>query len=204
MGSLARRMLVASDAERRRLERMLHDGAQQRLVAISTTLALARRRLDAGEEGALELLEQTGEETMRCLEDLRDLAREIYPAVLSERGLASAINDLARRSGAPVEVTAAPDERLPEAVEIAAYFVVADSLSHVDQESGASVASEVRDGELVVSVSGAALGHDELERLGDRVGALGGRLEAATGSDGAPFVRAVIPLDVPAGGGDPL
>src|SRR5919201_6560315 len=91
MGTLARRVQVTSDADRKRLERALHDGAQQRLVAATTTLGLALRRLEAGEEGAAELVEEASEEARRCIEELRDLARDIYPAVLAERGLASAL-----------------------------------------------------------------------------------------------------------------
>src|SRR5437764_4304499 len=128
MGSLARRVLVTSDAERKRLERALHDGVQQRLVAATTTLGLAVKRLEAGEEGAVELAGEASAELARCLEDLRDLAREIYPAVLAERGLESALNDMARRAPVPVEVTAAPTQRLPEAVEIAAYRVADEAL----------------------------------------------------------------------------
>src|ERR1041384_5214694 len=98
MGSLARRLLVSSDADRKRLERSLHDGAQQRVVAASTTLGLALRRFEGGEQGAAGLVEEALQELQRCADDLRDLARDIYPAVLAERGLGSALNDLARRS----------------------------------------------------------------------------------------------------------
>src|SRR4051794_30736455 len=119
MGSLARRVQVTSDAERKRLERTLHDGAQQRLGAATTTLGLALRRLEAGEEGAAELVREASNELSRCVEDLRDLAREIYPVVLAERGLASALNDLAARAPAPVELVEMPEGRAPEAVEVA-------------------------------------------------------------------------------------
>src|ERR671935_373776 len=130
MGTLARRVLVTSDAERKRLERALHDGAQQRLVAATTTLALALRRLEAGEEGAAALVEEASAELGRCVEDLRDLARDIYPAVLAERGLASALNDLARRAAGVVDLEVS-EERFPEAVELALYLVVDEVLRSV-------------------------------------------------------------------------
>lgn len=184
MGNLARQVLANADAERRALERTLHDGAQQRFVAVTTTLALARRRLDTGEDGALELLDQATEEAQRCLEDLRDLARDIYPTVLAERGLASALNDLARRAGAPVEVSRVPEVRLPEQVELAAYLVAADALRHVDGEARLSVT--VEDGALVLEIEGATLKAAELE---NRVGALGGSLDVT-----AAAVRAALPV----------
>jgi signal transduction histidine kinase len=211
MESLARRMLVTADAERRRLERTLHDGAQQRLVAVSTTLALARRRLEAGDEGALELVELASEEAKLCIEDLRDLARTIYPAVLSERGLASALRDLARRSPVPVEVQEAPDDRLPEPVAITACRVVSEALESLTEEAGASQASvrvTLENGQLMLEVRHDGRARADLEagsRLGavaDRVGALGGRLELSSPSGGGTLVRATIPAEPPADGAE--
>ncbi len=188
MGNLARQVQANADDERRRLERTLHDGAQQRFVAVTTTLALARRRLDAGEDGALDLLDQATEEAQRCLEDLRDLARDIYPAVLAERGLASALNDLARRAEAPVEVTAAPEDRLPEPTELAAYLVAVAAIEHVESE--ATISATTDEGELRLEISGATLEEPELEALSDRMGALGGSLELTSDRT----VRARLPL----------
>jgi signal transduction histidine kinase len=176
MGNLARQVLANADAERRRLERVLHDGAQQRFVAVTTTLALARRRLDAGDDGALELLDQASEEARRCLEDLRELARDIYPAVLAERGLASALNDLARRAPVPVQVDA-PEGRFPEPVELAAYLVAAKAIERAADE--VTIAVEAQPAELRLHVEGATLEDVELH---DRVGALGGRLEVGRDS----------------------
>src|SRR3954453_11981362 len=102
MGGRGRRGSVFDGAGGKRLERALHDGAQQRLVAATTTLGLAQRRLAEGEPGAGELVEEAVEELRRCAEDLRDLARDIYPAVLAERGLGSSLQDLARRAPGPV------------------------------------------------------------------------------------------------------
>lgn len=195
MGSLARRLVDTTDAERRRLERALHDGAQQRLVALTATLALAQRRLEAGEEGGAELLEQAGAEAKLCLDDLRDLAREIYPAVLVERGLASALNDLARRAASPVEVIDAPEPRLPEAVEVTAYLVASSALADLGEQGEASVRATFENSLLLLEVGGGKLSGEQLEALGDRVGALGGRLEASAAPGGPPFVRATLPVD---------
>jgi signal transduction histidine kinase len=200
MGSLARQVLATADAERRRLERALHDGAQQRVAAVAATLALAQRRLEAGDDGARELVDQAAEEVGRCLEDLRQLARDIYPAVLSECGLASALNDLARRAPVPVEVTAAPDRGLPEAVELAAYLVVSEALCNLGEDSKATLSAEVRDRELTVEVHGAALGAGQAERLANRVEALGGRLGARAEVGEKPVVRAVVPVGAVANG----
>lgn len=198
MGSLARRMVVTADADRRRLERALHDGAQQRLAAVATTLALARRRLEGGEEGALDLVVEAGEEAKRCLDDLRDLARDIYPAVLAERGLPGALADLVRRAPGYAELVSAPSERLPEPVELTAYSVVSETLSRLPEGGDATVAAEVSGGSLVVRVQGATLSGEQLERLGDRVGALDGRLEAR----GDPaHVHAIIPAGAPSPAG---
>jgi signal transduction histidine kinase len=189
MGSLARRVLVTTDVARKRLERSLHDGAQQRLVAATTTLGLALRRLEHAEDGAAELVEEASAELAHCIEDLRDLARAIYPTVLSERGLPGALNDLARRAAGVVEIEAVPEERLPEAVELTAYLVVSEALAG----PGDAVVSVRSEGSaLVVSVSGAAVPEDHLERLRDRVEALDGSIEGDEGSS----LRAVIPISV--------
>ncbi|HEX6459638.1 MAG TPA: histidine kinase [Thermoleophilaceae bacterium] len=189
MGSSARRLLVMTDRERKRLERALHDGAQQRLVAATTTLGLALRRLDAGEDGAAELVQEASEEAKRCIEDLRDLAREIYPAVLAERGLASALNDLARRAPGPVRIDGVAEVQLAEAVELTAYFVVSHALAGLAEGEDASVEVRVEHDALVVDVRGAGVDGDRLSRLRDRVEALNGSIES-----GARSVVATIPL----------
>lgn len=179
-------MVVSSDAERRRLERVLHDGAQQRLAALNATLALVRKRVEAGDDGAAELLEHAGEEVRLALEDLRNLARDIYPAVLSERGLASALSDLACQAPVAVDVEEAPDERFPEPVELAAYVMVAAALARAGGDS--TVAAQAVGGTLVVEVRGEGA-RDGLEGVAERIEALGGTLEL----DPA-FVRASIPV----------
>ena len=193
MGSRARRLLVLTDAERKRLERALHDGAQQRLVAATTTLGLALRRLDAGEEGAAELVREASDEAKRCIEDLRDLAREIYPAVLAERGLASALNDLARRASGPVEIGGVAELQMTEAVELTAYFVVCEALEGLAEGEEAVVRVSVEGTLLAVDVRGAGVAGDPLSRLRERVEALDGSIEGGSEGGGA-FVRAVIPL----------
>ena len=187
MGSLARRVVASNDADRKRLERALHDGAQQRLVAATTTLGLALRRLEAGEDGAAELVHEASQELQRCAEDLRDLARDIYPAVLAERGLASALNDLAHRASGMVE-TEIVEERFPEPVELAVYLVVSEALRGGDD---ASVAVAVSGGELVVDVRGPRLEADALAPLRDRIEALEGVIES-----GSDSVRAVLPVGI--------
>jgi signal transduction histidine kinase len=185
-------MVVTADAERRALERALHDGAQQRIAALNTTLVLAERRLNGTCPGnAVELLTQASEEAKRCLEDLRDLARLIYPAVLAERGLASALTDLAHRSPGFVEVVETPEARFAEPVELAAYLVASEALSSLGESGDATLGAEVVDGELRLWLRGASLSGEQLERLRDRVEALGGRLESAGG--GEPHVLAALP-----------
>jgi signal transduction histidine kinase len=187
MGSLARRMVASNDADRKRLERSLHDGAQQRLVAATTTLGLALRRLEGGEEGAGELVREASEELQRCAEDLRGLAREIYPAVLAERGLASALGDLAHRAPGMVE-TEVVEERFPEPVELAVYLLVSEALRDGDD---VSVMVTATGGELVVDVRGAGLEPNALAPLRDRVEALDGNIEA-----GGDSVRAALPIGI--------
>jgi signal transduction histidine kinase len=191
MGSLARRLLVTSDAERKRLERELHDGAQQRLIAATTTLGLAQRRLAVGEPGAQELVDEATEELKRCVEDLRDLARDIYPAVLAERGLASALHDLVRRAPGTVELVGESPEILPEPVAVTAYQLLDEVLGGLADGDEARVSALGSNGELVVEIHGAGLEAEQLERLGGRVQALGGSIEVTP----EPSVRAAIPLD---------
>ena len=124
------RIVSAADEARRRLERDLHDGAQQRLVALSVSLRLAETRLTAGGEGVPEMLAEARAELARALEDLRELARGIHPAVLTDRGLGPALETLVARAPLPVTLSH-PDVVLPPAIEAAAYFVVAESLTNV-------------------------------------------------------------------------
>jgi len=197
------RIIEAADAERRRIERDLHDGAQQRLVALALTLRMAEKRAAEGEPAAAELVRQAGDEAGLALKELRDLARGIHPAILTNRGLAAALQDLAARSAVPVEVVAAPSERLPDQVEAAAYFVVSECLANVDKHARATVARvsvEPHDGDLVVTVTDDGVGGAQLDDgsglqgLEDRVGALEGKIAVESPPGEGTTVLATIPL----------
>ena len=157
------RIVQAADDARRRLERNLHDGAQQRLVSLSLALRLAQAKLDGDPHGADDVLHSAREELALALEELRELARGIHPAVLTERGLGPALESLASRSPLPVLVDA-PEERLPEPVEAAAYFVVSEALANVAkyaQASEAAVRVARSNGRVVVEVRDDGVGGAE-------------------------------------------
>jgi len=195
------RIVEVAQSERRRLERDLHDGAQQRLVTLSLQLRTLEAQLDA-EPGARRLLDQARQELDESLRELRELARGIHPAVLTERGLHVALEGVAARSPVPVELEIDLDERPPEPVELAAYYLVAESLTNVGKHADAASAQvrvKQRDGSLVVAVDddgvgGAnADGGSGLRGLADRVEALGGRLEVSSPPGDGTRIRAEIP-----------
>jgi signal transduction histidine kinase len=196
------RLVAAGDAERRRLERDLHDGAQSRLVALSLLLRAARRR--AGEDRELAgMLDEAQDELQTSLAELRELARGIHPAVLSRHGLAPALDGLAARAPVPVTLEAADAERLPPPIESAAYFVVAEALVNVAKYASASQASVrvAREGErLTVDVADDGIGGADAERgsglrgLADRVAALDGTLTVESPVGGGTRLRAELPL----------
>ena len=199
-----RRMLSVGLEERRRLERDLHDGAQQRLVSMALNLRLARARLRTDPDGADGLLVGAGEELDAALEELRELARGIHPALLTDRGLDTALETLVHRAPLPVELRGAPGERLPEAVELAAYFVVSEALTNVVKYAAAShaVVDVMREnGRLVVEVTDDGVGGADPERgtglrgLADRLAVLEGRLEVHSERDHGTTVRARIPCE---------
>ena len=203
------RIIAAADAERRRLERDLHDGAQQRLVALALNLRMAEQRAADGDPAAAELVRAAGEEANLALKELRDLARGIHPAILTNRGLAAALGDLAARATIPVSVVAAPQDRLPDAVEAAAYFVVSEALANVGKHaeaSSATVAVTADDGALTVQVAddgvgGASLGDGSgIQGLADRVGALSGTLAVDSPPGQGTRLTAAIPLEQPVDG----
>ena len=132
------RIVEASVTERRRLERNLHDGAQQRLVTLSLHLRMAQETLHDDPLAAEAMLEGVGDDLKQALEELRELARGLHPAVLTDRGLAPALQSLANRSPFPVEIAGVPALRLPEPVEAALYYVVAESLTNAAKHSGAT------------------------------------------------------------------
>jgi signal transduction histidine kinase len=196
------RMLRIGLEERRRLERDLHDGAQQRLVSMALNIRMARARLNEDPLAADKLLESAGHELNSALEELRELARGIHPAVLTDRGLATALETLASRAPVPVELSHLPGERLPEAVELAAYFVVAEGLTNVAKYAEATQATVgiVREnGRLLVEVSDDGIGGADpdhgtgLRGLADRIAVLEGRLEIDSERGRGTTIRAQIP-----------
>jgi signal transduction histidine kinase len=195
------RLVAAGDAARRRLERDLHDGAQQRLVSLSITLNLARRHVEPGSQTAA-LLDSAVAELTAGLSELRELARGIHPAVLTERGLDPALAGLAARAPLPVTLSAPLDVRLPPAVEAAAYFVVVEALTNVAKYASATTAEvtvQQINGQVVVDVTDDGVGGADpatgsgLAGLADRVTALGGRLEVESPPGGGTVVRAQLP-----------
>jgi PAS domain S-box-containing protein len=197
------RIVAAGDEERRKLERNLHDGAQQRLVSLSLSLRLAQGRLKSDPHGADELLEASREELAQALEELRELARGIHPAVLTDRGLEAALEALAARAPLPVEIRGASSE-LPAQVEAAAYYVVSEALANVAkyaQASAVEVTVERMNGKAVVEVADDGVGGADpvrgsgLRGLADRIASLSGRLEVESPPGSGTRVRAEIPLE---------
>jgi signal transduction histidine kinase len=196
------RIITAADAERQRIERDLHDGAQQRLVALTMMLGLAESRLASDREGAAELVAQARQEAQLAIKELRELAHGIHPTLLSERGLCAALEALATRAPLPVEVSGVPTLRLPSAVESTAYFVTAEALTNVAkyaQAEQAFVHLSVQDDCLHVQVGDDGIGGADpsgtgLRGLRDRVDALDGALEVHSPPGGGTTVRVELPL----------
>ena len=197
------RIVRAADEARERLERNLHDGAQQRLVAVSISLRMATAKLTTAPETARALLEGASAELGHAIDELREFARGIHPAILTEHGLGPALEVLAARSPLPVEVANELEERLPAAVEAAAYFVVAESLTNVVRHANATLVEvriSRRDGVARVEVvddgrGGADLASGSgLRGLADRVEALDGRLHVVSPPDEGTRVWADIPV----------
>jgi signal transduction histidine kinase len=197
------RIVESGDAARRRLERDLHDGAQQRLVSLALNLRVLGARLD-GDPETRGQLDAARRELDQALEELRELARGLHPSVLSDRGLVAAIEGLARRAPLPVELGPIPGERLPDRVESASYFVVAEALTNVAKYARATKASvhvSRANGQVLVEVSDDGVGGADaasgtgLRGLLDRVSALGGTLEVDSRPGDGTTVRAAIPLE---------
>jgi signal transduction histidine kinase len=196
------RIVEAADAERRRIERNLHDGTQQRLVSISMALGLAEARLASDPEAVAGVLREARESLGEALQELRELSQGIHPGLLSERGLGPALHELAYRAPVPVQIDVGLESRLPEPVEAAAYYLVAEALANVAKHSsatGASVSVARHNGLAVVAIDDDGQGGADpargsgLRGLADRVEALGGRLEVASGNGGGTRIRAEIP-----------
>ena len=196
------RMLRIGLEERRRLERDLHDGAQQRLVSMALNMRLARDKMRGDPETAERMLDGAGAELDAALEELRELARGIHPAVLSDRGLDAALETLARRAPLPVELNRNSHERLPESIELAAYFVVSEALTNVAKYADASHAKvnvARRNGKLLVEVADDGVGGADpnhgtgLRGLADRLAVIEGRLEVDSPPGEGTTIRARIP-----------
>jgi signal transduction histidine kinase len=199
------RIVTAADAERRRLERDIHDGAQQRLVNLSLALRMAEDRLHSGNDpAAADALREASEELHTALGELRELARGIHPAILTQEGLAAALESLAERSAVPATVIEAPAGRLAAGVEATAYFVVSEALANAAKHAGASsvrVRACLDDGLLRVEVAddgaGGAVpdgaGGSGLRGLVDRVEAASGRLVVDSPPGGGTRLVAEIP-----------
>jgi PAS domain S-box-containing protein len=203
------RIVEAADAARRRIERDLHDGAQQHLVSLAVSLRLARRRLDGGDPAAArELLDGADAALATALAELRELARGIHPAILTEGGLAPALTGLVGRSAVPAAVISVPEERFAPGVEAAAYFLIAEGLTNAARHAGAgrvevAVAVAVHpladDGRVLVvevrddGTGGANPEGGGLRGLADRLAVLGGALTVTSPSAGGTVLRGEIP-----------
>jgi signal transduction histidine kinase len=197
------RLVTVADEERRRLERDLHDGAQQRLIALSISLARIGAQIDAGQAGmARDAVRNAEQQLLTALGELRELAAGIRPAILTDAGLAVALDALAEQAPLPVTVRAVIDGRLPDAVEAAAYFAVCEALTNVAKHGGASSASvdaQVTAGRLTIVVEDDGIGGVKIGRGGglrgliDRVGALDGRLDVDSPAGGGTRIRVELP-----------
>ncbi len=198
------RIVTAGDEERRRLERDLHDGAQQRLLSLGLALQLVRAQLGPDSNGTTELLAEADAELRAALDELRELARGIHPAVLTEHGLGPALTTLAERSAVPVTITEMPDERMPASTEATIYFLVSEALANVTKYAQASrvqVSVVRRNGEVRVDVADDGVGGANplqgtgLRGLADRVHAIDGEFEVRSPLGAGTRVRAEIPLE---------
>ncbi len=203
------RIVAAQDDERRRLERNIHDGAQQQLVALAVKVRLARALSSKDPDKANEMLTQVERETTEALENLRDLARGIYPPLLADKGLAAAQDAQARKYPDTVTVSADGLSRHSQDVEAAVYFCTLEALQNTAKYAGASrVAIELheRDGSLTFSVRDDGAGFDPavtgygtgLQGMADRLAAIGGELEVESAPGRGTTVRGRLPARAPA------
>jgi signal transduction histidine kinase len=196
----------AAEAERRRIERDLHDGAQQRLVAVAMGLGRAKTKMDADPDAAKALIDEAHADAKLAVSELRDLARGIYPAVLGDRGLDAALSSLAAKCPIPVEVNVVIDPRPPAAVESTAYFIVGECLTNIAKHSGASEAKvnawreERPTGDLVIveitdnGSGGASMrAGGGLSGLADRAATIDGVMTVVSPIGGPTVIRADLP-----------
>jgi signal transduction histidine kinase len=201
------RILAAADDERRRIERDLHDGAQQRLVALNVLLGVVETKIEKDPAAALPLVARAREEATEAVKELRELARGIHPALLADRGLIAALEALAARAPFKVTIAGVPEHRLPPAVEATAYFIAAEALTNVAKYAGDEATATVElieeRGRLRVTISDDGAGGADprhgsgLRGLNDRVAALDGRFEVTSPDGGGTTVVAELPLERP-------
>jgi signal transduction histidine kinase len=200
------RLVAAQDEERRKLERNIHDGAQQQLVALAVKLRLADGLIDRDPTKTHELLAQLHDETSNALEDLRDLARGIYPPLLADKGLATALQAQSRKSAIPVTVQAEGVDRYPQDIEAAVYFSCLEALSNTAKYAEAARAEVVlqqANGVLTFSVVDDGLGFDRsapghgtgLQGMADRLDAIGGVLEVTSALGQGTTVSGTVPVE---------
>jgi signal transduction histidine kinase len=196
------RLVAAADAERRRIERDLHDGAQQRLVSVAMALGRAQNRFADDPEAARMLVQEAHAETKNALAELRDLARGIHPAILVDRGLDAALSALAARCPAPVRVQVGVEPRAPQAVEAAAYFIVAEALANVAKHAHATqawVTARRADDVLHLSITDDGVGGADphggtgLAGLRDRVQAVDGTFMLTSPPGGVTTITVELP-----------
>ena len=197
------RVVAAADETRRRLERDLHDGAQQRLVSLGLELRLTQDMVPAELPALRGSIGQAAVKLIEVVEELREIARGIHPAILSEGGLGTALRTLARRSAVPVDLRVDTKSRYPPAVEVAVYYVVSEALTNATKHAGASlveVAVEKQDSTLVLCVSDDGVGGAKPQRgsgligLRDRVEALGGSIEVTSPAGHGTVIQVVLPI----------
>jgi signal transduction histidine kinase len=197
------RIVEAADTERRRIERDLHDGAQQRLLALAMRLDQAR----GGSSDAAAIIDATTAELLTAVREVRDLARGLHPTILTDSGLSAAVEALAERTPFPI-TTDVTDERFPPPVEVAAYFTIAEGLTNIARYADATearVAAAVSDGRLIVTVSDNGRGGADpvagsgLRGLGDRLAAIGGELHVASANGKGTTLTATLPTGLDSG-----
>jgi signal transduction histidine kinase len=199
-----RRIVAASDQARRRIERDLHDGTQQRLVSLALAARTAEADVPASRDALRAELSRIAAGLADAVAELQELSRGIHPAVLSEHGLGPALRTLTRRSGVPVELDVTTDARCPEPVEIAAYYVASEALANAMKHAQASfveISLTARDGRLLLSIRDDGIGGADPARgsglagLTDRVEALGGSIRLNSPAGAGTHIAVNLPLE---------